>query len=693
MKKTKKALIYGYLKDFALGLGISACPLGSNVYPLGVAALCGYTGNALPFGAGVILSALLLGGYRLTVALGGLYTCAIRLLFAKKAPSLTRTAILSVAFAALMFITLYFGGSRLVYDTVSALCICLLIPPTAICFAAKDKSPFFTGVYILLSGLLITRGAGITVWGYSLAPVAAVILTVAAGRKKGFPFSGVAGFVYGLGAGIHCLPVVGIFGLIHGLFVWDTPVFSVVLGFIVSVTAGGYILPSDTVMPIAVSVLAGCIASLFFSAKKPVLFPEQEVAPPVGTAALAAGFSSLSGLFYTMSDTKILPPRDQTYTDIRRRLEQVCLDCGRCGMTQSEIAAFLTESGGNELPYKIKQKCPYAQEIAAIPAQSGSEHTENIKNTFLTFGDEYRCFSNMLAAYARKAEEEKIPVPALVKRVECALEENGVYFEKVAVTGTRCVKTEIFGVRPDSIRLTAREFSHIVGKSVGRCVSPPEFVLLDEKTTAVFNTVPALRAESVKLISAKGGETVCGDSVAMFETGDNRFYSLVADGMGSGREANRVSRLACLYLEKIISVGGDMQSALLMLGDTLSRSPGETFTTIDLLEADRVLGTAKILKSGAPPSLLIRGTKQYIIKSETPPLGIIKEVSPKQTTFNLKRGDIILMVSDGVDTSPAAVSKAFSHARDLRACAGKLMEYSENMGISDDMSVCAVRFY
>ena len=154
-----------------------------------------------------------------------------------------------------------------------------------------------------------------------------------------------------------------------------------------------------------------------------------------------------------------------------------------------------------------------------------------------------------------------------------------------------------------------------------------------------------------------------------------------------------VSRLAALYLEKIIGAGGDMNSALMLLGDTLSSSPGETFTTVDILEADRVLARGKIVKAGAAPSFLLRGGKQYVIRSKTPPLGIIKEVTPKQTAFNLRKGDIILMASDGVDVSPSAIQKTFLSGKDLRSAAAALTDLSRKNGFDDDMSVCAVRFY
>lgn len=699
----KKYLRSDILRSFLLGFLSGASPLAAGVYPFGAAFLCGCEGNVYACALGAVAAAFLFGSYRPVTAVSVIYTAAIRLIFSRRKNTWWRTLLLSAAYSALLGVTLlsrgYFSADKL----VASICIILVPPAFSLITFFSSASRFFEGVYVLSLGLVLSRAfSGYSLWGVPVSVAAAVFLTAFIGKEKGFPLSGAAGFLYGAAGGLSAIPVVGIFGLVHGLFAYDTPVFALVLAFMLSVTAGAYILSFDGILPVAAAVLAGTMLFLPFlkSAKAKKALPVQPSQGETQLSSLAAGFSSLSGLFFTMSDTNLSLPRDTVYRGVKEKLDVVCDTCGGCGLDKGDIASLLATAccedkrlAPEDLPLSLRKKCPYYEDISRIPEECVSENLSHINETYSAFAAEYKCFSNMLAASAKKAEEELAEDDSLGSEVEKVLEDNGVYFEKVRVTGVRMRKVEIFGVQPDSIRISSGEFSRIVARAVGRCLCPPEFVCCGEKITAVFNTVPALRTESVKLVTARDGETLSGDTVSMFENGEHCFYSLVADGMGSGREANMVSRLASLYLEKIIGVGGDMNSALLLLGDTLSRSPGETFTTVDMLEADRVLARAKIVKAGAPPSFLLRGGKQYVIKSKTPPLGIIKEVTPKQTAFSLRRGDIILMVSDGVDISPSAISKAFSGGKDLRACAAVLTDISRKRGSTDDMSVCAVRFY
>ena len=699
----KKYLTKENFSAFLFGLLSGASPLALGVYPFGAAVLTAWQGNILPFAAGALIPTLFLGEYPVITAVTVIYTAVIRLLFSSRPPLWWRSLLLSLAESALLGVAIFTGEQPSPARTVAAICVLAVPPAVSMSVFFRSKGGLAENIFILSAGIICLRGLGlINPFGFPLSVAAAVYLTAVISSKKGFPFSGAAGFVFGIAGGVQAIPAVGIFGLIHGLFVYDAPVFALILAYMISVTASAYILSFSGVLPIAVSAAAGALAYLPFCFIKPQVKKQTEdIYPDKGMASLAAGFSSLSGLFFTMSEQTLSPPRDAVYRDIKEKLDTLCTECGGCHLDKGRITEYLTdlcvdrrEVLGEDMPSSLRKNCPYYQDIALIPREAVRETEAEANRIYGDFAARYKCFSNMLAASARKAEEEQAEDASLVPKVEKVLDDNGIYYEKVRVTGVRMRKVEIFGVRPDSIRISSGELSRIIARAVGRCLCPPEFVCCDEKTTAVFTTVAALRTEAVKLVTARDGESLCGDTVNMFENAENCFYSLVADGMGSGREANMVSRLASLYLEKIIGVGCDMNSAVMMLGDTLSGGQGETFTTVDLLEADRVLARAKIIKAGAPPSYLIRDGKQYVIKSKTPPLGIIKEVMPKQTTFSLRRGDIILMVSDGVDVSPSAIHKSFcAGKKDLRACAATLAQMSRDNGNCDDMSVCAVRFY
>ena len=58
-------------------------------------------------------------------------------------------------------------------------------------------------------------------------------------------------------------------------------------------------------------------------------------------------------------------------------------------------------------------------------------------------------------------------------------------------------------------------------------------------------------------------------------------------------------------------------------------------------------GTAAFIKSGAAPTYIAREGTVYKISSRTMPVGIIKDADARITRFDTKKGDIIVMMSDG----------------------------------------------
>jgi stage II sporulation protein E len=74
---------------------------------------------------------------------------------------------------------------------------------------------------------------------------------------------------------------------------------------------------------------------------------------------------------------------------------------------------------------------------------------------------------------------------------------------------------------------------------------------------------------------------------------------------------------------------------------------GECSATVDLCEVDLISGVAQFIKSGAAPTYIARGETVYKINSRTMPVGIIKDADARITRFQMQRGDIVIMMSDG----------------------------------------------
>ncbi|MBQ1976421.1 MAG: SpoIIE family protein phosphatase, partial [Clostridia bacterium] len=139
-----------------------------------------------------------------------------------------------------------------------------------------------------------------------------------------------------------------------------------------------------------------------------------------------------------------------------------------------------------------------------------------------------------------------------------------------------------------------------------------------------------------------------GDAITRFECTDGRYYVLICDGMGTGGEASLTSRICSSFLEEILQAGADMTVALTMLNNYMRSRSMECSAGIDLMEIDRYTGEARFVKSGAAPSFVIREGRLFRLCSKTVPIGILRALDAEMIRFTLEKGDIIVMLSDGV---------------------------------------------
>lgn len=150
-----------------------------------------------------------------------------------------------------------------------------------------------------------------------------------------------------------------------------------------------------------------------------------------------------------------------------------------------------------------------------------------------------------------------------------------------------------------------------------------------------------------------------GDSHALHELKEGFFVSILSDGMGHGSKAALESNSTVTILERLLDTGIDRNFAVKMVNSMMSlRSPEESFATVDLAIIDLYNGNAEFLKIGAAATYVKRGREVLVIKSTSLPAGILNTVDVEKTVMELKPGDLIVMVTDGVvDSKQDVVGK------------------------------------
>lgn len=543
-----------------------------------------------------------------------------------------------------------------------------------------------------------------------LSLFAGALFTLAAAKTKGFLFGGVCGFVCGLACNVPAIAALGILGITFGMLEQNSPVFAFVLSFMLSMSGYAYLSDFSPEWMSAVMLLAAVLGFIPIRKKLPHAevssLPALSPGRDIKLKKYAAAFSSLSNVFYTVSDTATAESITAIYKKIKMTTEMFCDRCKGCSLDVHELCNRLTTDirvkgivEYDKLPAHFRQGCAHCDKIARAVNRLALLKEEECENGLKALAEEYNSFSVLLNEAARKQEDNSYEDKQLASVIKKVLLANGVASDRVCVTGVRQKTIEVFGVKPDKMSISSNKLSALLSETARLRISLPEFLINDNYVIMRFSTLPRINVEYAKNLLAKNGETVCGDTVSFFENDEKYFYCLISDGMGSGRDAALTSRLSAIMLEKLLTIGADKKDALQMVNKMLTKKKEEVFATIDLLEVDRITAQATLFKVGAAPTFLIRDGECHRIEAKTPPAGIMREVIAERITVTLKKGDFLVMVSDGVvQTGSKGLDLSGilkeGHCRSAHALASRVLEEARTRAeCTDDMSVCAMRFY
>jgi stage II sporulation protein E len=171
-----------------------------------------------------------------------------------------------------------------------------------------------------------------------------------------------------------------------------------------------------------------------------------------------------------------------------------------------------------------------------------------------------------------------------------------------------------------------------------------------------FRSTKAFTVDTGVAHAAKDGGLVSGDSYSTIELGLGKFAIAISDGMGNGERAHYESNETLELLQKILHSGIEEKVAIKSVNSILSlRTTDEIFSTLDLAMIDLQNASAKFLKVGSTPSFIKRGNKVFKIQASNLPIGILQEFEVDVVSEQLKAGDLLIMMSDGVFEGPRHV--------------------------------------
>lgn len=163
---------------------------------------------------------------------------------------------------------------------------------------------------------------------------------------------------------------------------------------------------------------------------------------------------------------------------------------------------------------------------------------------------------------------------------------------------------------------------------------------------AEFVSQPKIKIEFA--ISSKAKEQKNGDNVIVTRISENRFFVAIADGMGHGNEANRISSMVLSLVRSMFEVGLDDGLILESVNKLLLPAGLDNFTTLDACVIDTEENYANFIKLGSSVSVIKHKQTSEIISCKSLPIGIVQNIKPTITKKFISPGDMIFLASDGV---------------------------------------------
>ncbi len=216
--------------------------------------------------------------------------------------------------------------------------------------------------------------------------------------------------------------------------------------------------------------------------------------------------------------------------------------------------------------------------------------------------------------------------------------------------------------------------------------------------TAYLRESDCFSISCAALCKTKSGEQISGDTALGFSGGKGKYYLILADGMGSGKEASAQSELLIRTVRHLITGGLSISNALNIYRSAARFRQDNYFTTIDICAIDLCAGVAEFYKAGAFDSYHLQGEQLNVVKGGGMPLGLSENDRLYHLGIKFEDRDYLILASDGLSLLGDRIGETLIRCRD-----DDVRTYSKNIlrtiaeecdpCTCDDITIMVCKFY
>ena len=286
----------------------------------------------------------------------------------------------------------------------------------------------------------------------------------------------------------------------------------------------------------------------------------------------------------------------------------------------------------------------YSEYAAAVAAEKRIEEVRSVVT------DQFTGISKMLSSLAKEFDADERYDTAAAARIAAALKNIDIV---VAQCGVKLDKTDRMTVdicikNAKDIVLNRADIMKALCVACDRDFDPPSITFSGGDAYISISEHAQLTADIGVNQIGSNGNVICGDSYEYFFDGKGRLIMILSDGMGTGGRAAVDGAMASGLMSRLLKAGFEYDAALKILNSSmLFKSTDESLATLDITSVDLFTGKTELLKAGAAPTIVRRSGRAGKAQSTSLPAGILRGVSFDKAVITMKKGDIILMMSDG----------------------------------------------
>lgn len=283
--------------------------------------------------------------------------------------------------------------------------------------------------------------------------------------------------------------------------------------------------------------------------------------------------------------------------------------------------------------------------------------------------------------------------------VQNLLRDYGIDYSSISCLVDRFDRMTIdiyFSEKPDLKEL--EDLTSKIADQLEREFELPNYVSAEDKYKLSYYEAAALQVDFAVSQLPKKGNRHCGDSYDFFMDSRGFAHLLLSDGMGTGSRAAVDSTMTCATIRRLLQTGFGFGAAFKLMNLSFAiKSRDESLATVDACTIDLYTGMTRFVKAGAASSFVKIGNRITEFNSTGLPIGIIQGVPYDSKQARLGKGDLIVLVSDGVMMSGSewiVEELKLLGKKSVKEIAKALCEGARNRELpehSDDITVMVAR--